>query len=481
MSFPLLSPRIAGSLLSPRVGTSFLPPRVAASLLFCLAVPLAFADGPYRNRDNPDPKDSSEGTYPVPYQRLSVAEITADLVRVRGFLETAMPARIVDRRTGQPITDLSHPVATAVMDKGEAGAFNPIGYEVGVMYAGMLSAAESTGDQRFADFTARQLQFIAESLPYFRAQAAAFGMPGNSDRPILAPDALDDCGSMTAAMIQARLAHVGPDLLPVIDGWADYIAHKQFRLPDGAFARHRPMKVSMWADDFYMGVPALAEMGKLTGDRAWFDDAVNVVKQMSAKLFRPQTGLYSHGWNANGGMDVPDFYWARANAWATLTMCDLLDVLPADHPGRAEVLRYLKTQLRAVASLQSGNGRWHQVIDRNDSYLETSASAIFVYCIAHAINQGWITPVTYGDIAQVGWSSVATQINGKGQVENTCVGTTFAGDLAYYYNRPVSVYAVHGYGPVLLAGSEMIRLLQNPAIDIQYKNRIYLYVPKSNP
>jgi len=454
--------------------------RFAGPLLFCLALPAALAGGPYRNRDNPDPKDLMEGTYPVPYQRLTVEEITADLVRVRGFLENAMPARIVDRATGRPIADLADPAATAVADKGEAGAFNPLAYEVGVMHSGMLSAAEATGDRRFADFTARQLQFIADSLPYFRAQAAKFGIDGNSDRPILAPNALDDCGSMTAAMIQARLAHVGPDLLPVIDGWTDYIAHKQFRLPDGAFARHRPMAVSMWADDFYMGVPALAEMGKLTGDRAWFDDAVNVVLRMSAKLFRPQTGLYAHGWNSNGP-GVPDFYWARANAWATLAMSDLLDVLPADHPGRAEVLRYLTTQIRAVASLQAGNGRWHQVLDRNDSYLETSASAIFVYCIAHAINSGWVTPVTYGDIAQVGWQGVSTQINAKGQVENTCVGTTFAGDEAYYYNRPVSVYAVHGYGPVLLAGSEMIRLLKNPAIDIQYKNRIYLYVPKGNP
>jgi hypothetical protein len=29
---------------------------------------------------------------------------------------------------------------------------------------------------------------------------------------------------------------------------------------------------------------------------------------------------------------------------------------------------------------------------------------------------------------------------------------------AFYYYRPVSVYAAHGYGPVLLAGAEMITL-----------------------
>jgi rhamnogalacturonyl hydrolase YesR len=49
---------------------------------------------------------------------------------------------------------------------------------------------------------------------------------------------------------------------------------KQFRLKDGTLARERPQAVSLWADDMYMGVPALAEMGHLTGKREYFDDAV---------------------------------------------------------------------------------------------------------------------------------------------------------------------------------------------------------------
>jgi unsaturated rhamnogalacturonyl hydrolase len=453
---------------------------LAAALACCVAASVASADGPFRNRDNPDAKDPMEGSYPVPYQKPTVAEITADLVRVRTFLETAMPARLVDRQSGQPVTDLSNPVATAVADRGAGGAFGPFSYEVGVLHCGMLSAAAATGDRGFSDFTARQFQFLADSLPYFRAQAAKFGVERSGGRTLLAPGALDDCGAMTTALIQARLAGVGPDLLPQITLWMDYVAHKQFRLPDGSFARHRPMPVSLWADDFYMGIPELAEMGKLTGDRAWYDEAAKATLAMSAHLFRSQTGLFSHGWNANSS-EVPDFYWGRANAWITLTMSDVLDLLPADHPGRPAILQYFRTQLKAVAALQSSRGRWHQLLDRNDSYLETSASAIFTYCIAHAINQGWVAAPTYGDIAQVGWLGVATQINAKGQVENTCVGTTFAGDVVYYYNRPASVYAVHGYGPVLLAGAEMIRLLQNPNLDIKLANRVYLYVPKAAP
>ena len=31
---------------------------------------------------------------------------------------------------------------------------------------------------------------------------------------------------------------------------------------------------------------------------------------------------------------------------------------------------------------------------------------------------------------------------------------------AFYYYRPVNVYAAHGYGPVLFAGAEVINLLK---------------------
>jgi hypothetical protein len=59
------------------------------------------------------------------------------------------------------------------------------------------------------------------------------------------------------------------------------------------------------------------------------------------------------------------------------------------------------------------------------------------------------------------WNAVATKVNGKGQVEGTCVGTGMAFDPMFYYYRPVNVFAAHGYGPVLLAGAEIISMLKN--------------------
>jgi len=59
-----------------------------------------------------------------------------------------------------------------------------------------------------------------------------------------------------------------------------------------------------------------------------------------------------------------------------------------------------------------------------------------------------------------GWAAVSAKVNDRGQVEGTCVGTGMGFDPAFYYYRPVNIYAAHGYGPVLLAGAEMIQLLK---------------------
>jgi len=446
---------------------------IAALLLTCSAQ----AGENFRNRDNPDPKDEGEGVYPVPYQLPTAAEVTAQLQRVHGYLNASLPTRVVDTETGLPVSDFANPIATATVERS-ASDFNLLAYEMGVVYSGMLKAAAVTGDVRFNEFTRQRFQFIADRLPYFRAQEEKFHLGRrNAFRGVLEPLALDDCGAMCAALIRARLAKIGPDLKPVIDTWSEYIAHGQFRLADGTLARQRPQAQSLWSDDFYMSVPALAEMGRLTGDIKWFDDAVKNALQMSTRLFDRSQGLYTHGWNANNP-DAPHFYWGRANGWAVLALSDLLDLLPKDHPGYEAVMAQLLALLRGVAQQQSGSGLWHQMLDRNDSYLETSASAMFVYGFAHAINQGWISPTTYGSIAQAGWAGLTTQIKDNGQVDGTCVGTTFASDEVYYYARPASVRALHGYGPVLLAGAEMIQLLQNPAFDIQVKLRTYHYVPK---
>ncbi|TAK95540.1 MAG: glycoside hydrolase family 88 protein [Verrucomicrobia bacterium] len=395
--------------------------------------------------------------YPVPYGPTTVAAITEVLNRIHAYLDANTPARVINKQTGAEITDFSKPDTNAIVERGH---FSITAYEWGVTYSGMLLAAENTGDARFKDYVAMRMKFIVDKAPYFRALGdSGVKLENNQLRQVLRPGALDDSGSMCAAMIKAQRAGL-VDARPIIGNWMNYISTKQFRLADGTLARKRPMQDSLWLDDLYMSVPALAQMGKLIGDRKYYDDAVKQITQFSSRMFNNDLGIYLHGWIA--GMEVhPEFHWARANGWALMAMTELLEVLPEDHPGRAGVLAQFRLHARGLQALQAHNGLWHQLLDRNDSYLETSASAIYAFCLARGINRGWIDALAYGPTVQLAWNGVATKVNAQGEVEGTCVGTGMGFDPAFYYYRPQSARAAHGYGPVLLAGAEMIALTKS--------------------
>ena len=79
-------------------------------------------------------------------------------------------------------------------------------------------------------------------------------------------------------MIKAEQAGLVSDLRPMIDNYINYISNDQYRLDDRTLARNRPLPNTLWLDDLFMSVPALARMGKLTGQQS-IDDAVTQVLQ----------------------------------------------------------------------------------------------------------------------------------------------------------------------------------------------------------
>ena len=406
--------------------------------------------------------------YPIAYEPATAEQIKATLDRLLGYLETASPVRIVDRDTGLPATDLAHLPPHAAFARAD---FLLTSYEWGVTYAGMLHTAAISGDARYRAYVDERFNAIATLAAHLRQQpgAPATDLPPRERvlvlRGVLHPQALDDCGAMAAAMIKASRAGLRADQLrPWIDNYLAWIRTGQFRFADGTLARNRPMPDTLWLDDLYMSVPALAQMGALTGDAAYFDDAVKQIVQFSARMYVSENKLYRHGW-VEAMEPHPAFHWARANGWAIVAMAELLEVLPESHPGRAAVLAQYRAHVAGLAAVQDGSGRWHQLLDRPDSYLETSASAMFVYAIAHGINRGWLDPKAYGPLVSIGWNAVAQQVNATGQVEGTCVGTGMGFDPMFYYYRPTHVLAAHGYGPVLLAGAEMIALRSGKGAD----------------
>jgi rhamnogalacturonyl hydrolase YesR len=340
-------------------------------------------------------------------------------------------------------------------------------YTHGVVLSAFAYIVDVTGDSTFFANNTKFYNLVVNTLPYFIKNKEKYGKEAKNGwgrTPNF--EALDDCGAIGAAMIKTYLKTKNKNYLELINLTADFISNKQFRLEDGTLARHRPQYKSIWADDIYMSVPFLANMGVLTKDKKYFDDAVKQILQMADRLYIPQMELFDHGWNVTSGDYDPRFYWGRANGWTLMSMTELLSILPENYQGRDKILHLYHSMVRSLANLQDGTGFWHNLLDKNDTYLETSCTAMFTFAIAKGINEGWISHV-YGPVALTGWNAIKTRILENGAVDGTCEGTTFAHDNTYYYHRGKSIYATHGYGPVLYAGAEMIRLLQNSKLEVQ--------------
>jgi len=380
--------------------------------------------------------------------------------RVLKYVNEVTPYAIVNRENGEDITDLKNVKKEATLRKTE---YNIISHEWGLAYSSMIVAADATGDSRYTDYVTRRFEFLAKASVYFRDFQKSFPDAQNPLEHFLFPHSLDDTGSMCAAMIQASRKKLTKDLRGEIDKSIDFILNKVHRLPDGTFARNRPMPNSVWVDDLYQGIPAMAEMGKLTGEKKYYDEAVRQVLAFAGLLFDKSKGICMHGW-VEGMQPHPAFYWARANGWAILAISSLLDVLPENHPQYKPITELFKSYCYGLVRLQSGTGFWHQLLDRNDSFLETSATAMFTYAFAHGIEKGWLDLQVYGPPALLGWNAISTKVNAKGQVEGTSAGTSMAFDAAFYYQRPVGT-GPHGYGSVLLAGSSVYKLLKHHPLE----------------
>ncbi len=413
--------------------------------------------------DSNTPLHLMQPDYRVGYGIPAADEVKQVMDRVLRYMEQETPAALVDRRTGREVTD---PKRIDEQTQLQRGGFRLTSYEWGVSYSGVLAAYEATGDRAYLDYVQRRHRLLADAAPAFRRLHEAGKRIDGNMRQVIDPHALDDAGAVCCSMIKAQLMDPSLPLRPLIDNYIDYILNKEYRLADGTFARLRPQKNTVWLDDMFMGIPAVAWMGRLTGERKYYDEAARQVLLFASRMWVPEKRLFRHGW-VEAMQPHPAFFWGRANGWAILTLCEVLDVLPADHPQRPEILDLLRAHAEGLAALQHPDGYWHQLLDRPETYLESSATAIYAGCLARAVNRGWIDARAFGPVALQAWHAVAASVNEQGQVEKVCVGTGMGFDAAFYACRPVHVMAAHGYGPVVWAGAELLELLrkQHPKLN----------------
>jgi rhamnogalacturonyl hydrolase YesR len=331
-------------------------------------------------------------------------------------------------------------------------------YTHGVLNIAMINLGNYLNDPKYTNYAAQHVVFGFDNYKVFQQRfkndVKHYTYPYGE---FFTMDELDDFGAMSASIIDVYQTVKKPEYKAYLDKAAKHLTEERLRLGDGTLVRKFPYQNTLWADDLYMSVPFLARMGKLTGQGKYFDDAAKQVINFNKYLWDADREIYWHTWYSDVKRNGVA-HWGRCNGWIMLAQIHLLDRLPQNHPKRKELMQLLERQIMGIARYQNAEGLWHQVLDKNDSYTESSCTAMFVYGIAHAVNQGWIDK-RYASIAKTGWEGLKKyKINELGQLKDICVGTGIQDNLVFYYNRPVGLNEKHGTGPLLDAGVEILKL-----------------------
>jgi len=329
-------------------------------------------------------------------------------------------------------------------------------YWNGVLHLALLKLGKALHDSQYIQFVIKTMAFSFDHAPYFESKYKGEGKWVYPFGQFFIMEELDDCGAMGASLIEVYRMDPQPRYMEYIQKAAKHMLTIQARLPDRTLVRSFPHPWTLWADDLYMSVPFLVRMGELVGESVYLEDAILQVLHFHKYLFNENAGLMHHGWYSD--LRAPTVaFWGRANGWALLAQVELLDHVPKTHPKRKILIEKLLKHIQGIARYQSAEGLWHQLLDKEDAYLETSCSAMFAYTIARAVNQGYID-ARYASVAEKAWEGILSRIRSDGQIEGICTGTGIGNDLVHYYHRPTPLNDIHGIGPVILSGIEMLRL-----------------------
>ena len=138
-------------------------------------------------------------------------------------------------------------------------------------------------------------------------------------------------------------------------------------------------------------------------------------------------------------------------------MAEMFSDLPENHPQRARIMQGYKLMMAGLLKYQGKDGMWRQLIDKEESWPESSSSAMFTFAMITGVKHGWLDGKTYGPAARRGWIAVVGYIDQNNDVTQVCEGTNKKADLDYYLARKRHTGDFHGQAPVLWAASALLR------------------------
>lgn len=174
-----------------------------------------------------------------------------------------------------------------------------------------------------------------------------------------------------------------------------------------------------WADAIFMAPPAWALASQLSGDPRYVDYAAKETRAIIEYLQDPDTGLlfrdsrYFDQRTGNGNK----VFWSRGNGWVFAGLARFIEVMPADHPERALMVKTFRRLADQLVQIQKDDGYWPTSLMDPDLLTnpETSGTAFFGFGLSWGLNNGLLEGEKYERSRDLAWDAMrrATFDSGK--------------------------------------------------------------------
>ena len=350
------------------------------------------------------------------------------------------------------------------MEKIREGKKASWNYIDGCMLTALMEMARITGEEHYSDF-------VRECIDHFVTEEGEI----RTFKP-------DDCNldDINEGRVLFELyRRTGEEKYRKAAAFLWRQLEKHPRTVEGNFWHKAIYPNQVWLDGIYMAQPfyALYEKHFGSGDYA---DTVGQIKNVRARMFSEEKGLYYHGYDASRSAFWADpvtgcskNFWLRSLGWFAVALADLLDILPDGE--QKDSLASIFTEL--IHSIDRyadpATGLFWQVPDqggREGNYLETSGSAMIAYATLKGARLGYLDKAyaakgrrTFNGIVE---KYLTFTEDGELNLGGICLVAGLGpetnrrrdGSYEYYISEPVVKNDAKGVAPFVLAYTEIKRL-----------------------
>lgn len=334
-------------------------------------------------------------------------------------------------------------------------------YEQGLIYEAFYQMWKNTGDRKYYDYIKKNIDYYVEKNGSIKTyKLADFNIdniaPGRALLRLFS-ETKDEKYKNAADTLREQLR-----LHP--------------RTIEGGFWHKKIYPYQIWLDGLYMAEPFYAAYAQMFNEPNSFDDIANQFIYIKNHLMDEKTGLYYHGWDESKVQKWADTvtgrspsFWGRSVGWFMMSLVDVLDYFPSNHPKYKELLEIFVNLSESLKSYRDSESKlWYQVLDKSNqtgNYLEASASLMFIYSYAKGSNQGSLGEEFF-NLADESFNSllkilVSVDEDGFIYLNNVCSvgglgGNPYRdGSFEYYISEPKRTNDFKGYGPFILASIEL--------------------------